>query len=452
MLATTRKCALAGDDAPVSTGSIIKKKIFIDEPYFSICKYVEGTLQRHGYEAWLVGGSVRDLLIAGRLSDLDYTTNATPEQVQKIFPRTVPVGIKFGTVLVLHRGHKVEITTYRADADYHDGRRPSTVQYAENLKTDIQRRDFTINGLAYNVSRSELADYCGGLADLKSKILRTIGDPMQRFAEDGLRPIRGCRIAAKLGFEIEPATLTAMRRCIEITSKVAPERFYDEWRKTLRMRNRRSFWHNLLEAHILPAFLPHIAQAFIDAPRDQFLREIDYLHLRSMGEYAAAVFYLLAVSDAKAREATMRETKFPTAELKLCLSLLSSPLFGLSSAPDRQVFKTTLAQVKKAERLAHVRFFRAMRAATMVSDGALPGPVRKFRESVAALYSSIRRSKEPLDIGDLALNGRDIRQAGYNGPVVGEILEKLRSAVLQDPELNSKEQLLKLLERILQKP
>ncbi|HNJ66421.1 MAG TPA: hypothetical protein PKW28_11035, partial [Turneriella sp.] len=316
--------------------AIIKKKIFLEEPYFSVCRFIEETLQKHGFEAWLVGGSVRDLLIAGKLSDLDYTTNATPEQVQKIFPRTVPVGIKFGTILVLYRGQKVEITTYRADADYHDGRRPSTVHYAEKLGTDIQRRDFTINGLAYNVSRAELADYCGGLEDLQAKVLRTIGDPLQRFAEDGLRPIRGCRIAAKLGFTIEPATLTAMRQCIDITAKVAPERFFDEWRKTLRMKNRRSYWHNLLEAHILPAFLPHIAQAFIGEPRDQFLREVDHLHLRSMAEYAAAVFYLLQIDDAKEREATLRETKFPTADLKLCLSLLTSPLFTLPETPGRQ--------------------------------------------------------------------------------------------------------------------
>jgi tRNA nucleotidyltransferase/poly(A) polymerase len=429
----------------VSAEPIIKKKIFLEEPYFSVCRYVEETLEKHGFEAWLVGGSVRDLLIAGKISDLDYTTNATPGQVQKIFPRTIPVGIQFGTILVLHRGHRIEITTYRADADYHDGRRPATVRYAENLQTDIQRRDFTINGLAYNVNRAELADYCGGLADLESKILRTIGDPMQRFTEDGLRPIRGCRIAAKLGFEIEPATLTAMRQCIEITSKVAPERFYDEWRKTLRMKNRRAYWHHLLEAHILPAFLPHIAEAFVGESRDQFLREVDHLHLRSMGEYAAAVFYLLGISDAGKREATLRETKFPTAEYKLCLSLLASPLFDLSVNPDRQLFKLQLAQVKKAERLSHVRFYRAMRAATMVTEGNLPGPVRKFRESIVSLYSSVRRSKEPLDIADLAVNGTDIQQAGFRGPVVGEILEKLRNEVLKNPAMNKKEELLKLL-------
>ncbi|GAB4440570.1 MAG: [cytidine(C)-cytidine(C)-adenosine (A)]-adding enzyme [Turneriella sp.] len=431
--------------SPVSDKAISKKKIFIDEPYFAVCRYVEETLQKHGFEAWLVGGSVRDLLIAGKLSDLDYTTNATPEQVRKIFPRTVPVGIRFGTILVLYRGQKVEITTYRADADYHDGRRPSTVHYAEKLATDIQRRDFTINGLAYNVSRAELADYCGGLEDLQAKVLRTIGDPLQRFAEDGLRPIRGCRIAAKLGFTIEPATLTAMRQCIDITAKVAPERFFDEWRKTLRMKNRRAYWHNLLEAHILPAFLPHIAQAFVGEPRDQFMREIDHLDLRSMAEYAAAVFYLLQIEDAKLREATLRETKFPTAELKLCLSLLASPLFTLPESPGRQEFKNTLALIKKAERLTHVRFFRAMRAASMVTQGALPGPVRKFRETTAALYASVRRAKEPLDISDLAVTGTDIQQAGFKGPAVGEQLEKLRTAVLQNPALNTRDQLLKLL-------
>jgi hypothetical protein len=125
--------------------------------------------------------------------------------------------------------------------------------------------------------------------------------------------------------------------------------------------------------------------------------------------------------------------------------LLASPLFDLSVNPDRQLFKLQLAQVKKAERLSHVRFYRAMRAATMVTEGNLPGPVRKFRESIVSLYSSVRRSKEPLDIADLAVNGTDIQQAGFRGPVVGEILEKLRNEVLKNPAMNKKEELLKLL-------
>jgi tRNA nucleotidyltransferase/poly(A) polymerase len=420
------------------------KSIYIAEPYYSVCRYIEETLAKHGYEAWLVGGSVRDLLIAGRLSDLDYTTNARPEAVQKIFPRTVPVGIKFGTILVLYRGQKVEVTTYRADADYEDGRRPNTVEYAQELAVDIRRRDFTINGLAYSVTKKQLADHCGGVDDLERKLLRTIGDPMQRFTEDGLRPIRGCRIAAKLGFEIEPDTLIAMRHCVPMTSKVALERFFDEWRKTLRMKNRRSYWHHLLEAHILPAFLPHIAEAFTGEPRDQFLREIDHLHLCTMADYAAAVFFLLQIQDCVKVEQTLRGTKFPTAEMKLCLSLLASPLLNLPVAFSRLELKRALVQIGRRDRLAHMRFAIQMRAAQQTTSGVLPGPVRKAREAAVSLYKSIRRSAEPLDISDLAVTGTDLQAIGLQGRAVGEALERLRLKVVDEPQLNQRESLLQL--------
>lgn len=422
------------------------KQIDIQEPYLTVCRYVEETLAKHGFEAWLVGGSVRDLLIEGKLSDLDYTTNAHPEKVQKIFPRTVPVGIKFGTILVLHKGQKVEVTTYRADADYEDGRRPNSVEYAKDLATDIKRRDFTINGLAYSVTKRQLADHCGGVDDLERKLLRTIGDPMQRFTEDGLRPIRGCRIAAKLGFEIEPATLVAMQHCLPITRKVAPERFYDEWRKTLQMKNRRSYWHHLLEAHILPAFLPHIASAFVGEARDQFLREIDHLHLRSMADYAASVFRLLQIFGKEKIEHTLKETKFPTAEMRLCQSMLASPLFELPAQMDRLSLKTTLARIRKIERVHHVRFYTAMRSAEMTTAGELPGPVRKYREQVHALYRSIRRSGEPLDVSDLAVSGTDLQGLGLSGRAVGEALEKLRDVVLKNPSLNDRKTLLELVD------
>ncbi|MBS0617319.1 MAG: hypothetical protein JSR44_03980 [Spirochaetes bacterium] len=415
---------------------IVSKKIFIAEPYFSVCRYIEETLAQHGFEAWLVGGSVRDLLIAGRLSDLDYTTNATPEQVQKIFPRTVPIGIKFGTILVLHKKQKVEITTYRADADYEDGRRPNKVEYAKELSTDIKRRDFTVNGLAYSVTRQEIADYCGGVGDLNKKILGTISAPMARFSEDGLRPIRGCRIAAKLDFTIDLATLAAMRACVKITAKVAPERFFDEWRKTLRMKNRRAYWQHLLDAQILPAFLPHIAAAFVGSAREQFLREIDALHLVTMADYAAAIFYLLQITDTAVIQSTLTETKFPTSDARLCVALLSSPLFTLDENFTRQEFKDQLADVLRRDRLAHTRFFTAMHAATHRSAGISDERIRQFNEKVLLLYKSIRYAKEPLDLADLAVTGNDIQALGIKGRAVGEALEKLLRAVIKDPTLN----------------
>ena len=237
-----------------------------------------------------------------------------------------------------------------------------------------------------------------------------------------------------------------MRHCLPITQKVAPERFYDEWRKTLRMKNRRSYWHHLLEAHILPAFLPHIAEAFVGEGRDQFLREIDHLHLRTMADYAASVFYLLQIHDKQKIEATLRETKFPTAEMRHCQSMLASPLFQLDNVFDRQNFKEHLADVPRRERLAHTRFFSSMRAAKMVTEGELPGPVRQFRESVAKFYNSIRTSRDPMDVADLAVSGTDLQVLGLSGRAVGYALEKLLSAVIKDPTLNEKAALLNFLQ------
>lgn len=420
------------------------RAITLNEPYLSACKYVEETLAKHGYEAWLVGGSVRDLLIKGELSDLDYTTNALPEKVQKIFPRTVPVGIKFGTILVLYKGQKIEITTYRADADYEDGRRPNKVEYAKELATDIKRRDFTVNGLAYSVTRGELKDHCGGLEDLENKVLRTIGDPIARFTEDGLRPIRGCRIAAKLGFEIEENTRKAMLACVAVTAKVAPERFYDEWRKTLRMKHKRAFWQNLLEAGIIGAFLPDIASAFDKEHSAVLLREMDGLHMKSMAAYAASLLYLLGVTDKETAKRTLLDTKFPTAELRLALALIETPLLEINDQPDRQRLKNHLAGITRRDRGSHMRFFLDMGSSAMRTKGFSAEAIQTFRETCSRHYVSILRSREPMDMGDLAVNGTDIQALGIQGRAVGETLEKLRAAVIADPAANSRDNLLKL--------
>jgi len=420
------------------------REIRLNEPYLSACKYVEETLAKHGYEAWLVGGSVRDLLIKGQLHDLDYTTNALPEKVQKIFPRTVPVGIKFGTILVLYKGQKIEVTTYRADADYEDGRRPNKVEYAKELATDIKRRDFTVNGLAYSVTRGDLKDHCGGLVDLENKVLRTIGDPIARFTEDGLRPIRGCRIAAKLGFEIEEGTRKAMVACVAVTARVAPERFYDEWRKTLRMRQKRAFWQNLLEAGIIGAFLPDIASAFDREHSAVLLREMDGLHMKSMAAYAASLLYLLGVTDKEIAKRTLVDTKFPTAELRLALALIETPLLKISDQPDRQKLKNHLAEIQRRDRGSHMRFFLDMGSSAMRTKGFSAEAIQTFRETCGRHYVSILRSREPMDVGDLAVNGTDIQGLGISGRAVGEILEKLRTAVIADPGANSRENLLKL--------
>jgi len=421
-----------------------KETITVPEPFYSLCTYVENALAAHGFEGYLVGGSVRDLVLNGTLADVDYTTNATPDDVQKIFPRTVPVGIKFGTVLVLYKGQRVEVTTYRADADYTDGRRPDKVIFAKDLATDIKRRDFTVNGLAYSVVKREFKDYCGGLHDIEKKILRTIGDPMARFTEDGLRPIRGCRIAAKHRFTIEDKTREAMYACRHVTARVAPERFYDEWRKTLTLKNKSAFWKNIFQAGIIGAFLPSIENYATQNLNQNFFREIDSYRQRNMASYAASVFYLLRVTDANIQKQTLLETKFPTLQMRLAISLLSSPLFTLEENLERFAFKKELAKIAKAERIHHIRFFLAMREGKMRGEVKSADEITLFRKKIVGFYKSIRLLKDPLDFADLTVNGVDIEHLGITGRAVGHVLHHLLENVLEDPKKNERGVLLNL--------
>jgi poly(A) polymerase len=167
------------------------------------------TLRRNGHQAYLVGGCVRDLLLGRDPSDYDISTDARPERVQELFPRSLAVGAKFGVILVVEDGAQVEVATFRSDVGYSDGRHPDHVVYADSAKEDVRRRDFTINGLLMDPATREVLDFVDGRADLSAGIVRAIGDPRARFAEDKLRMMRAVRFAARFGFQIEPETLVA---------------------------------------------------------------------------------------------------------------------------------------------------------------------------------------------------------------------------------------------------
>jgi len=184
-------------------------------------------LQSAGFEAYWVGGCVRDLLLGREPVDYDVATSARPEQIEALFPHTVPVGKQFGVMLVLEHGHQFQVATFRAEADYADGRRPSRVQFS-SAKADATRRDFTVNGLFFDPVQERLYDWVGGEADLRAKILRTIGNPAERFAEDHLRLLRAVRFAAQLGFEIERETFSALRANAAQIENVSAERIREE--------------------------------------------------------------------------------------------------------------------------------------------------------------------------------------------------------------------------------
>lgn len=206
------------------------------------------TLQSLGFEAFLVGGCVRDIMLSREPKDFDVTTNARPDNVQQIFEKTIPVGAAFGVIVVLQDGHQIEVATYRADGEYTDARRPDTVSYSNEAREDIVRRDFTMNGLlltppmAFQVKGVAAehigmydgygyVDFVGGKEDIENKIIRAIGNPVHRFTEDALRMLRAVRFAAQLGFDIEQGTLKAIVRMRENITKVSRERVAAELMK-----------------------------------------------------------------------------------------------------------------------------------------------------------------------------------------------------------------------------
>ena len=228
----------------------MKVQIVIPEQVNSILE----SLQKAGYEAYVVGGCVRDALLGREPHDWDITTSALPTEVKNVFPRTVDTGLQHGTVTVLCGGTGYEVTTFRVDGVYEDGRHPKEVTFTPSLKEDLRRRDFTINAMAYN-NASGLVDLFGGQQDLENGVVRAVGDPVQRFTEDALRIMRAIRFSAQLGYEIEPGTLKAAEILAPNLQKISSERIREELEKTL-VSDRPELLRTAWAAGITKEFIP----------------------------------------------------------------------------------------------------------------------------------------------------------------------------------------------------
>lgn len=223
-----------------------------------LARRIAARLREAGYTAYLAGGCVRDRLLGIEPKDFDVATDAPPETVQRLFERTVPVGVQFGVVLVLLEGYHFEVATFRADAAYLDGRRPVSVRFSSPFE-DATRRDFTINGMFLDPETDEVIDYVGGQDDLRAGVIRAIGDPAARLYEDRLRMLRAVRFAARFGFTIEPATFDAIRAAAPHLGDIAWERIGEEIVRTLREGNARRGFELLDAAGLLPVVLPEVA-------------------------------------------------------------------------------------------------------------------------------------------------------------------------------------------------
>ncbi len=421
----------------------------------SICE----RLRSHGHEALLVGGCVRDILLGRKAADYDVATDATPDEVMALFPESVAVGAQFGVIAVPRDGLKVEVATFRADVGYSDGRHPDSVVYARTAKEDVQRRDFTINGLLMRHDTGEVLDYVGGQGDLRAGIIRAIGEPDRRFREDKLRLLRAARFAARFGFIIEPATFGAIRGHAGEITQVSAERVRDELTKLLTEGAARRGFELLEQTSLLEAVLPEVAALKGVEQPPQFHPEGDvWIHTRLMIEQLPA-----GASPTLAWGVLLHDVGKP-ATFKSAVETGDRIRFdghvdvGVRMAHDitrRLRFSNDDAEQIVALVANHMKFkdVEQMRAATLKRFLRLP----RFEEHLELhrldclsshrrleSYGFVRRTlaETPAELirPPRLLTGDDLLEMGYRpGPLFSEILRSVEDAQLEG-QLKSEEE------------
>ena len=403
-------------------------------------------LSEAGYEAYVVGGCVRDAILDRRAADWDITTNARPEEVKALFPRTIDTGIQHGTVTVLSGREGFEVTTYRIDGEYQDGRHPSQVTFTPSLTEDLKRRDFTINAMAYNDTEG-LIDIFGGMEDLKEGRIRCVGDPKERFTEDGLRILRAVRFSAQLDFEIEDQTREAIREFAPGLSRISAERIQTELVKLLTSDHPETF-RILYDTGITSVILPEF-DACMETPQNH------PHHCCCVGEHTLLALKAIEADKVLRLSALLHDIGKPGTHSRDVQGVDHFYGHGEAGAElagrilRRLKFDNdTISRVKHLVRFHDYRQIgpglRGVRRADILAQNPL-GQQEKLLElqTVEELYGQILKEQDCLSLKDLAVTGRDLMEAGMEpGPGLGEVLKGLLELVVEHPEYNTKEYLL----------
>ena len=381
-----------------------------------------------GFEAYSVGGCVRDALLSRVPYDWDITTSATPDKVKSIFHRTVDTGIKHGTVTVLVRSESFEVTTYRVDGKYLDGRHPESVSFTRSLTEDLLRRDFTINAMAYN-DESGLVDPYGGEQDLAARIIRCVGDPMARFGEDALRMLRAIRFAACLSFTIEDATMAAIKELAASISAVSAERICAELCKLL-TSDRPELISLLYDTGLSKYVMPGLDRVFESPRKDDMLAA-----LTRSGSDKVVRWAILTHFTGSARE-IMRSLKFDNKTTDgVCL---------LTSRSDASYRDISRSDLKKNMAVLGTELLPAWYDFLDALHG------EDFSEGLRATSADILTKGECFRMSELDITGKDVLALGCpGGIVVGKVLGEILEKVIDDPSLNEREKLLPLAGEII---
>ncbi|MFY1827810.1 CCA tRNA nucleotidyltransferase [Myxococcus fulvus] len=394
-------------------------------------------LRELNHAVYLVGGCVRDMVRKVPPKDFDVATSALPEEVQRAFRKVIPTGIQHGTVTVVQGGTHVEVTTFRSEGDYLDGRRPSSVAFERDIVKDLSRRDFTINAMAYNPLDRDLVDPFGGQTDLQAQLIKCVGSAFERFSEDGLRPMRAVRFAAVLGFSLDSATRDAIPATLGVFRKVALERVREELVKLLLSPRAEGGLVLLVETGLLDVFLPEVARA---APEEARLARAAVQAAPAEIEVRLAALLADLVDRSQARDIGLR-LKFPNKVADLVALLVeTAKLEERFSDPD-PALRRLLARVGLAQLPALLTVARAR--------VQVRAPERSAElERLCARLEALAAAKPPLVAKDLALTGGDIMSTLGVGPspIVGEATRFLMDSVLDDPALNTREALARRLE------
>jgi len=374
-------------------------------------KNVLNTLKLNGYEAYVVGGSIRDMLMDKTPFDFDVATNALPQDVINIFEKTIPTGIKHGTVTVISDNNAVEVTTYRTDNGYFDSRHPETVSFVSNINEDLSRRDFTVNAIAYNEEKG-IFDPFNGINDIRNKCLKTVGNPKERFEEDALRILRLFRFSSQLDFIIENETLHYAIETAPKLLKISNERIREEFLKTL-CGNKPTQINTLIKSNALSFF--GVTKETTVTQQMNFVPPVPSIRL--------SLFCQVNNIDV----------------IKLCKFLKTSKSFMDECSCIYDLCKTNApsskTEIKRILSKTKLVFFKKY---SLLQDSL-------NNTNICSLLNEIEKNNEAYNLEMLSVTGNDLIKLGYKGKEIGKKLNDLLEIVIENPEMNNREKLLSLL-------
>ncbi len=441
----------------------MEKDIRIEIP--DKAKNIIQTIMDAGFEAYVVGGCVRDCILGRKPEDWDITTSAKPEQVKALFPHTVDTGLQHGTVTVMMGREGFEVTTYRIDGKYEDSRHPKNVTFTPSLREDLRRRDLTINAMAYNDSQG-LVDIFGGMEDIKEGIVRCVGEPEERFGEDALRILRAVRFSAQLGYGIEERTKEAIVRLAPSLSRISAERIRTELVKLI-ISPHPDYLRQAYACGVTKVFLPefdkameteqnhphhcysvgeHILHSLCCVEADKILRLAMLFHDMGKPEVLTVDgeglthFHGHGAVSARMAEEIMKRLRFDNDTIHMVCRLVLYHDHGNSLEPDRAMVRRAVSRIGQD---AFPGLFEIKRADIMAQSDYLRDEKLERLERWRKLYQEIREEGQCVALKDLAVTGRDLMGIGWKpGRELGAALQKLLELVLEEPERNTKERLL----------